>query len=371
MSADPTRTKARAWLLELSLVPLLGFLAALLLFAGPWASDPTAAPVRSAIVFVLLLSAVGWGAFSVLRHAEALAQLLGQPLGTIVLTLSVILIEVAMIVALLVTGPDNPTVARDTMFAVLMIVLNGLVGACLLVGGIRHHQQRVNVDGAGAFLSALIVLGGLSLVLPTVTVSKPGGEASLPLSFFLIVTSLLVYGFFLFIQTGRYRGWFKDEGEAVGHSHLATYSTTVHVVLLIAHLVPIVLLAKQMATFVDAGIHSAGLPTAIGGALIAAIVLAPEGMVAIRAAAGNSIQQSVNICLGSGLATIGLTVPAILLVAFLTGESIELGLLPWNIVLLAVTFLLSMQTLPTGRTSSLLGVLHLVLFGAYVVLIFE
>ena len=371
MTAPQTNKKQRPWLLEMSLVPLLGLLAVFLLFPGPWSTDPSIAPTRSAFVFIALLGAVGWGAFSVLRHAEGLAQLLGQPLGTLVLTLSVILIEVAMIVALLVTGPDAPTVARDTMFAVLMIVLNGLVGICLLVGGIRHSQQRVNVEGSGAFLAALIVLGCLSMVLPRVTVSKPGGEASLPLSIFLILASLLAYGFFLFIQTGRHRGWFKNDDEAPGQHRDAVYSIGLHLLLLIVHLLPIVLLAKHMATYVDAGVHSAGLPMALGGALIAGIVLAPEALVAVKAAFNNSMQQAVNICLGSGLATIGLTVPAILVAAFLTGEPIELGLASWNIVLLAITFLLSMQTLPTGRTNALLGVLHLVLFGAFVVLIFE
>jgi len=360
------------WRSEISLVALVLCLAVFVLFPGPWSTLPALSPVRSICVFVVLLGIVGWGAFAVLRHAEILAHLLGQPLGTLILTLSVILIEVAMIIALLLTGPEDPAVARDTMFAVLMIVLNGLVGACLLVGGIRHSQPSINLQGSGAFLAVLSVLGLISLVLPSATESKPGGEASLLLSIYLIATSVLAYGVFLFVQTGRYRGWFKDVGDETSHElPFQVRSIPVHAVLLVGHLVPIVLLAKQMAIFVDAGIYGAGLPPALGGVVIALIVLSPEAMVAIRAASQNFMQQSVNICLGSGLATIGLTVPSVLIVSFVTGATIELGLERWDIVLLVTTLLLSMQTFGSSRTNYLQGVLHLVLFGAYVVLIFE
>ena len=372
MAASDEHKPVPIWRSEISLAFLLGCLAVFVLFPGSWSAEPALAPTRSVCVFLALLVIVGWGAFAVLRHAEVLAHLLGQPLGTLILTLSVILIEVAMIVALLLTGPANPAVARDTMFAVLMIVLNGLVGVCLLLGGIRHSQPSINLQGSGAFLAVLIVLGLISLVLPTATESKPGGEASLALSIYLIATSVVAYGVFLFVQTGRYRGWFQDVGDEAPHElHFQVRSIRVHAILLVGHLVPIVLLAKQMATFVDAGIYSAGLPPALGGVVIALIVLSPEAMVAIRAARQNLMQQSVNICLGSGLATIGLTVPSVLSVAFITGVTIELGLELWDIVLLVTTFLLSMQTFGSARTNYLQGVLHLVLFGAYVVLIFE
>ena len=284
------------WRSEISLALLLGCLAVFFLFPGSWSTAPVLAPTRSVFVFLGLLGTVGWGAFAVLRHAEVLALLLGQPLGTLILTLSVILIEVAMIVALLLTGPADPAVARDTMFAVLMIVLNGLVGVCLLVGGIRHSQPSINLQGSGAFLAVLIVLGLISLVLPTATESKPGGEASLPLSIYLIVTSVVSYGVFLFVQTGRYRGWFKDVGDEASHElHFQVRSVRVHAILLVAHLVPIVLLAKQMAIFVDAGIYGAGLPPALGGVVIALIVLSPEAMVAIRAARQNFPRRNPKI----------------------------------------------------------------------------
>lgn len=372
MSSQAAPKHVSIWRTEISLVLLIGCLLVFFIFPGTWSSQPALAPGQSIVVFLVLLGVIGWGAFAVLRHAEVLAMLLGQPLGTLILTLSVILIEVAMIVALLLTGPADSAVARDTMFAVLMIVLNGLVGVCLLVGGIRHKQPIINLQGSGAFLAVLIVLGMMSLVIPTATSSKPGGEASLPFSIYLIATCVVAYGVFLFVQTGRYRGWFKDVGDEEHHElGFQIRSVPVHATLLVAHLVPIVLLAKQMATFVDAGIHSAGMPAALGGMVIALIVLSPEAMVAVRAARHNSMQQSVNICLGSGLATIGLTVPAVLIVAFITGVTIELGLEPWDLALLIITFLLSMQTFGSDRTNYLQGVLHLVLFGAYMVLIFE
>lgn len=372
MASEDTAKHVPIWRTELSLLALAGCLIAFFVFPGDWSKVPELAPGQSVVVFFVLLGIIGWGSFSVLRHAEVLAMLLGQPLGTLILTLSVILIEVAMIVALLLTGPADPAVARDTMFAVLMIVLNGLVGICLLAGGIRHNQPLINLQGSGAFLAVLIVLGLMSLALPTSTISKPGGEASLPLSIFLIATSVIAYGVFLFVQTGRYRGWFQDVDHDETHElSFQVRSVPVHGILLVAHLVPIVLLAKQMAVFVDAGIYSANMPPALGGMVIALIVLSPEAMVAVRAALHNSMQQSINICLGSGLATIGLTVPAIITVAFITGVTIELGLEPWDLVLLVITFLLSMQTFGSNRTNYLQGVLHLLLFGAYIVLIFE
>ena len=372
MSPQQTSNSVSIWRTEISLFVLLACLLVFFFFSGSWSNEPANAPAQSVVIFIVLLGIVGWGSFSVLRHAEILSLLLGQPLGTLVLTLSVILIEVSMIVALLLTGPADSGVARDTMFAVLMIVLNGLVGLCLLFGGIRHSQPGINLQGSSAFLAVLIVIGLMSLALPTVTESKPGGEASLPFSIYLIFASVVAYGVFLFVQTGRYRGWFKDVGEEAPHE-LGFYvrSIKVHAVLLVLYLVPIVLLAKQMATFVDAGIYSANLPPAIGGVMIALIVLSPEAMVAIRAARHNAMQQSVNICLGSGLATIGLTVPAVLVVSFWTGVPIELGLEPWALVLLVMTFLLSMQTFGSSRTNYLQGVLHLLLFGAYIVLIFD
>ena len=357
---------------EGSLFALCATLGVFTFFGGEWSQQPADSPTLSVIVFVLLIAVMLWGAFSAVRHAEGLAHLLGEPYGTLILTLSVIVIEVAMIVALLMGGPSDPGVARDTMFSVLMIVLNGLVGLCLIVGGIRHSQQVFNLQGANAFLASLVVLGAVSLILPTLTNSKPGGEASTLMEVYLIIASVLAYGAFLFVQTGRYRGWFTStDEEGDGKPHVPILNVKWHAILLVLHLLPIVLLAKKLAVFVDAGIHIAGLPAAFGGMVIAVIVLAPEAMVAIAAARHNRIQRSVNVCLGSGLATIGLTVPAVLIVGFITGITVELGLQPWNALLLGITFICSMLTFMSSRTNYMQGILHLVLFGAYLVLIFE
>ena len=357
---------------ERALFPLVGAVVLFYGFGGDWSAEPELAPVQSALIFSALLGTMIWGAFAVVRHAETLAALLGEPLGTLILTLSVILIEVAMIVAVMVTSPENSEVARDTMFAVLMIVLNAMVGLCLLAGGIRHNQPAVNLQGTGAFLAALILLGSVSLILPSLTPSTPGGEASLSFSVFLIAASIVTYGMFLFVQTGTYRGWFRGEDDDGDH-HVpeVTRSVPMHGFLLMLHIVPIVLLAKKLAVFVDAGIHFADLPTGLGGLVIAVVVLSPEALVAVRAAQANLMQRSINVCLGSGLATIGLTVPAVLAASFITGSKVELGLHPSDSLLLGVTFLLTMETFNTGRTNYLQGILHLVLFGAYFVLIFD
>ena len=323
-------------------------------------------------IFCLML----WLAFSVVRHAECLATLLGEPYGTLILTLSVIGIEVALISSVMLAGADKPTLARDTMFSVLMIVLNGLVGLSLITGGLKHRFQSYNLQGANAYLAVIITLSVLCLILPSFTHSAPGGQLSSLQAVFLVGMSIILYGVFLGIQTVTHSDIFKQpdsDGEEASHAHpdLVIRTVPFHSAALIAAILPIVLLSKTLAVYIDHGLETLNAPLALGGFLIAALVLTPEGLSSIQAARDNQLQRAVNICLGSALATIGLTIPAILTISWLTNETVELGLDSVDIVILSVTLVVSLVTFVSSQTNFLLGMVHLAIFAAYVVKIFD
>lgn len=322
--------------------------------------------------FALLLSAIVWGAFRVVHHAEDIAHVLGEPAGTLVLTLAVIGIEVALVVAVMLGGQAEPTAARDTMFSVIMLALNLVLGLALLVGGYARGQSQHNLQGSTAYVGTLIVLGGLSLVWPRISESAPDGRVSTLQEWFLVATSIVCYSVFLVMQTGRTRGWFQDVEERDGVAgHIAHGSLRSAIPLLLAYLGLIILLAEQMAHSLESVVVDLGLPKAFAGLVIATIILAPEGMATLKSARQGSMQRAVNLSLGAALSTIGLTVPAVLAVSLATGQTVELGLEPTEILLLALTYMLSVNTMSTGRTTHLHGLLHVALFCAYVVLIFD
>ncbi len=329
----------------------------------------------SGLTFVLvwLFAAIMGSALRVVRHADRLAILLGEPYGTLILTLSVTFIEVVSIAAVMTHGQQNPTLARDTMFAVVMILLNGMVGLSLLLGGLRHREQQYNLQGANAYLGAIIPLVVLSLILPTVTQTTSGPTLSGVQQVFLVLTSVGLYATFIVTQTGRHRGFFVVEDEIEDHSSARTEkgSTAYHAVLLVAYLVPVVYLAEHLAEPIDYFIETLGVPTAIGGVLMALLVATPEAIGAIRAAAANQIQRSINIFLGSVLSTIGLTVPAMILISLLTGHSLILGVEGADMLMLLLTLAVCVVTFASGRTNVIQGAVHLVLFGAYLLLILQ
>ncbi len=333
-----------------------------------------------AVTFLVLLLAIVVGAFRVVHHADAIAHRVGEPLGTLVLTLSVIGIEVALVVAMMLQGAADPTAARDTMFAVVMLAMNLVLGLSLVSAGSRFGQAIHNMSGASTFLGTLIVLGTLSLVLPRFTTSAPGGQPSTLQSWFLVGASVFCYGMFVSMQLGGRREWFQESGVATdqsgavaGHHDVDTCRGGVKALtgFLLAYLVAIILLAEHLAHGLEGVIESTGLPHALGGVVIAGIILAPEGMAAIQSAKQNRPQRVINLSVGSALSTIGLTVPAVLAVAIYKHTPVELGLEPVEILLLTLTFAVSVVTLCTGRTTFLHGVLHLAIFVAYLVLIFD
>lgn len=326
-----------------------------------------AARVMPALSGAILIAAV----FAAVYHAEVIAHRVGEPFGTLVLALAVTIIEVALIVSVMVgVSGDKAGLARDTVFAVVMIVCNGVVGLCLLMGGVRHHEQGFQVQGASAALAVLATLTILTMVVPNFTVGSPGAAFSTSQLVFAAIISLVLYGSFVFVQTLRHRDYFLPlEG---GHEdHASPPSTSValaSLALLLVSLVAIVGLAKALTPAVENVIESLGAPKAAVGVAIAMLVLMPESLAAVRSARSNRLQTSLNLALGSALASIGLTIPAVAAVSITLGQQLDLGLTAKEIVLLALTLLVGIITLGTGRTTVLQGIVHLVIFSAFLFL---
>ena len=330
-------------------------------------------PALTAALFVWLFAAMMWCAFGVVRHAEALAEYLGEPYGTLILTIAVISIEVAIMATVMLHGGPNPTLPRDTVFAVLMIVLNGMVGLSVVIGALKHRQQQYSLQGAIAFLAVISCLAVIALVLPSFTVSTKGPTLTALQAVVFGVLTAALYGGFLLIQTMRHRTFFVEveEGGAHAHDHGPKHSLGYHALLLLLTLLPVVLLSKPLAHIIDYGIEVLHAPTALGGIIIAILVLSPEGLTSFQAARRNQLQRSVNLSLGSALSTIGLTIPSMLAISLITGTPLELGLVPAEAVLLVLTLFIAQMTFSGAPTNILLGSVHLVLFVTFVVLIFN
>jgi Ca2+:H+ antiporter len=328
----------------------------------------------SATIIFMFAAAFGC-CLSVVRHAEHLAVRLGEPYGTLILTLAITIIEVVSISALVVHGAHDAALVRDTIFAVIMILLNGMVGLSLLIGGWRHLEQQFNLLGANTTLGVIIPLTVFSLILPNYTMTTPGPTLSLAQEVFLAVVSLGLYGVFLAVQTVRHRGYFKPRDTADASDHEAPkgrrHHPILHAALMVCYMVPLVYLAERFAGPVDAVLARFHAPAALGGVVVALLVATPEALSAIRAAAANRLQRSMNILLGSVLSTTGLTIPVMIGVTRVQGGTLVLGLQNANAVLLVLTLAVSMVTFASGRTNILQGAIHLVLFGAYIMLMIE
>ncbi len=350
-----------------------------LFFGSSWLANLSATLLATGL-FIWLFAVILWCASGVVEEADHLADILGEPFGTLVLTLSIVIIEVVLIAAVVFGSEAASTLGRDTMFAVLMIVLNGVVGLALLLGGLRHGEQSYNLQGALAYLAVIIPLAVIALILPNFTLAEPAGSLTTTQAAFFSLFTVVLYGIFLVILTGRHRGFFVESGPGTqmvaaskrhGRHDSAARAIGGHTLLLVITMLPIVLLAKQLAKLIDHGIVVLGAPPALGGVLIALIVFAPEAVTALRAASENQLQRSINLCLGASASTIGLTVPAILGVDLVTGKAMVLGLDPTGMTLLALTLVLSMLTFSGPRTTVLEGTVHLVVFLVYIVLIFS
>jgi Ca2+:H+ antiporter len=305
------------------------------------------------------------------HHAELIAHRVGEPFGTFLLAIAVTVIELGLIVTLMTAGgEDAATLARDTVFAAVMIILNGLVGICIFVGALRHREQTFQQSGVSASLATLCALTVLTLVLPNFTSSLPGPVYTSSQLAFVAIVSFLLYVTFVSVQTVRHRDYFLPPRELAAdvevHADPPTErQTAISAALLLACLAAVVLLAKALADPIEGAVAQMGAPRAIVGVIIAALVLLPESLAAVRAALANRLQTSLNLGLGSALATIGLTIPAVAALSLLAHMPIALGLDSKSIVLLFLSLIVATLSLATGRTTILQGAVHLVIFGVY------
>ena len=357
---------------------------AALLFAGPLLEPPVPTPLLlgtlTAIIAVILICS-----FGVVHEAEHLARRLGDPYGSLVLTLSIVLIEVVLISAVMLGPGEHATIARDSVMAVSMIILNGVVGLSLLLGGLRHGGLRHNRTGTSAYLGMIIVLATLAFVLPALIGS--GGSYTPGQAVPIILLAVALYAFFLFRQMGSQAGDFTEvdprltvgtSGETAPEREPITAILSKHrgeialrLALLVATVLPIVLLSHDMATLLDDGLGRAGAPVALSGILIAMIVFLPETITTIRAALAGEAQRVSNLCHGALVSTVGLTIPAVLVIGLVTGQAVVLAESPANLLLLGVSLLLSVTSFGAKKVTAMHGAAHLALFAVYGLVVFS
>ena len=347
------------------LVPSLSFA---LLVVGLFVGVP-------AWLAVLAVAGLIGAVAAAVHHAEVVAHRVGEPFGTLVLAVAVTVIEASLILSMMLAGgPDVATLPRDTIYAAIMIICNGVVGACVLVGGLVHREQSFRMEGANAGLAALIAMAALSLVLPNYTITTGLGTYSDLQLEFAATTSAVLWAVYVFIQTVRHRDYFLPADAANDDDVHAAPPTNREAAasfgLLLVSLVAVVGLAKILSPSIERTLLEAGAPSAVLGILIAMLVLMPEGFAAIRAARADRLQTSMNLAIGSALASIGLTIPVVAIAAIVLDMPLVLGLGQKDLVMLVVTFLVSMITLASGRTHMMQGAVHLVLFATFVFLAF-
>ena len=322
------------------------------------------------VAYVAALMAV---VVAAVHHAEVVAHRVGEPFGTLVLALAITVIEVALVVSMMLAGgPEKAALARDSVYAAVMIICSGVIGACVLAGALRHREQSFRIEGAGPALAALVTLATMVLILPVFTTSAPGPHYSKAQLAFTALTSLSLWAVFVFVQTVRHRDYFLPPEAAQDESAHAAPPTLrqawMSFALLFVSLVAVVGLAKVLSPAIEAAVEAVGAPPAVIGVAIAALVLLPEAFAAVRAALANRLQTSMNLALGSALACIGLTIPAVALASVVLDLPLVLGLEPKDLVLLMLAFVVSTITLGTGRTHLMQGAVHLVIFAAFLFL---
>ncbi|ENR5391064.1 MULTISPECIES: calcium:proton antiporter [Providencia] len=342
-------------------------------------------------IFLLLFITILTASFGVVKEADHLAQQLGEPYGTLILTLSIVLIEVILIASVLLGPGDFPTIGRDSIFAVMMIIMNLVVGICLLAGSARNGEQEYNTQGANSYLSMIVLLTGLALVLPNYTSSQ--GEYSYTQAIGISGITILIYGAFLWMQMRGHRRFFIQPPKGLmsvpeqyisannvltdnniekkdNHSESNKKAIIIRSCVLIGLILPIVLLAHYLAIVTDYGIEALGAPVAVGGVLIAIIVFTPESITAVKAAMNNEMQRAINLCQGAFVSTVGLTVPAVLIIGIITGKQVIMGISNAEIVLFAITMLLTMLSFNGQKTSPIQGWMHLAIFAVFGLILF-
>ncbi len=345
------------------------------------------------IAFVVVLMTIIVASFGVVAQADKLAHLLAEPYGTLILTLSIVSIEVVLIAAVMLGPAESPEIGKDSIFSVMMIIMNLVIGLCILLGSTKHKEQEYNAQGTLTYFSMIIILGGLALILPNFIVGKGFGEFSFAQSITIASLVLMIYGLFLKYQMTEYRHLYMQpqagsmripypRQQEITTEKVAFNKDTdklavslkevlARIVLLLLMILPIVLLSHDMAVVVDFGIQAANLPPALSGVLIAIIVFTPESMTAVKAALNNEFQRTINLCHGAFVSTVGLTVPAVLIVGLIMSKTVRFGLTPAELVLFVLTLFLSLVTFLGKRTSPILGIIHLALFAVFILLLFN
>ena len=402
----------RTWL-------LLGWawtvVAAFTVYGAGWLASPLT-PATALAAFAVLFFTIIAASFGVVREADHLAHRLGEPYGTLILTLSIVSIEVILIASVLLGPGEFPTIGRDAIFAVMMIIVNLVMGIGLVVGGLRHGGQEYNAQGTHAYLGMMVLLTGMALVLPNHL--SGAGEFNTMQAWVISGLTATLYAVFLSLQVRSERHLFipppagsmavsgplpsraapgKTTGLALharpDDAHRDAYRTAAEdepgaldcnaapgsgdgstirsSLLLLAMIVPIVLLAHHLAMVIDYGVVTAGAPIAVSGVLIAVIVFTPESLTAVKAALNNEMQRAINLCLGAFVSTVGLTVPAVLVIGLITGKQVFMGISALETVLLALTLLLALLSFSGQRTSAIHGAMHLTLFGVYGFVLFN
>lgn len=331
-------------------------------YLGGFLDDSTATNIIGAILlFGSVLAAV--------HHAEVVAHKVGEPYGTIILAICITILEVGLIISFMLSGSKGAlTYARDTVFAAVMLILNGILGVCILVGGVRYREQFFARSSATTYLVSLVAILVLTLILPNYTSSARGPFYTEPQLIFVSLACLVIYGVFLMVQTVRHRNYFVDDNDDnENHDEKPSILKTVlSLVLLIICLAVVIFMAKGLSPVIEGFVKSIGAPKALVGVIIASVVLLPEGLAAVRAARNNQIQSSVNLALGSALASVGLTIPAISAVCIIYDIPFILGMDKKSIILLALSVFTVMLSLSRGKTNVLYGTVLLVNLAAYI-----
>ncbi len=378
---------------RIRLVLVWAIVLAFLLFGNSLLGD-SITPVTATIGFLVLLITIIGAAFGVVKEADELAHKLGEPYGTLILTLSIVSIEVILISAVMLGPGEFPTIGKDSIFSVMMIIMNLVIGLCILLGGLKYGEQEYNAQGTASYLGMIIMLGGISMLLPNFI--EGAGQGIFTHNQAIILSSLVVvlYGFFLLLQMKGYQHLyvqpkarsmeipFSERYSSTGSKNEGITATTpapksdkneilIRSLILLGMILPIVLLSHNMATVVDYGIKAAQLPPLLGGVLIAVIVFTPESMTAVKAALNNEFQRAINLCHGAFVSTVGLTVPSVLIVGMLTGKTVLFGLSATETILFVITLLLSLITFLGKRTTPIMGIMHLTLFLVFIMLIFN
>ena len=315
------------------------------------------------------------GVLSAVHHAEVVAHKTGEPYGALVLAISVTIIEVSLIISMMLSGHEGSEfIARDAVFATVMIVINGVIGLCIFIGGLHHHEMSFRNEGTNSALAVLTALATFILVMPMVTVSTPGPDFTKSQLAFAGVASFALYAAFLFFQTISHRDYYlpkTEEGKRDINFHApkpSNLKTAASAILLILSLMVVVGLAELLSPAIEAGVKAAGAPKTIVGVAIAMLVLMPECYAAVRAAKANRLQSSLNLALGSALASIGLSIPAIAAIAIFFDLSLSLGISSLNMTLMYLSLFIGALTLAIGRTTVLQGLVHLIIFFEYLFL---